>query len=139
MTIVASGILYYCSSTKRVLLGKRSNDSDGGAGEWAAFGGKLEENETLVECAIREVEEETGYQEKEPEKLRLNYRSEWSHAHARVHFYLFMKLVPKEFELPNLDKKESSTYGWFPVDELPTPLLEPFKVNFNKGALSRLK
>ncbi len=42
----------------RVLLGVRRNSH--GHGEWAPPGGHLEANETVTECAARELFEETG-------------------------------------------------------------------------------
>jgi 8-oxo-dGTP diphosphatase len=44
----------------RVLLGKRKNAH--GSGTWAFPGGHLEFNESIKECARREVAEETGIQ-----------------------------------------------------------------------------
>ena len=137
--IVAAGIAYFCPSTGRTLLGKRGADSDGGSGEWAAFGGKLEDGETLIECAVREVEEETGYKEKNPLSLRLNYRSTWTHGDVRVVFYCFMKAVPSEFKLPKLDKSEHSTSEWFSLDKLPSDMLKPFGTHLDLKALKNLK
>jgi len=42
-----------------VLIGKRIKEPY--KGRWGLPGGKLEENETLLECLKREVKEETGY------------------------------------------------------------------------------
>ena len=137
--IVAAGICYYCPSTGKVLLGQRGADSDGGSGEWAAFGGKLEDGETLIQCAVREVQEETGYKESKPMALRLNYRSTWTHGDVRVVFYCFMQAVPAEFKLPQLDQTEHSKAGWFPADKMPAGLLKPFASNLDVGALKRLK
>ena len=35
-----------------------------GVGKWNGFGGKLHANETMVECAARELHEESGYGER---------------------------------------------------------------------------
>lgn len=44
--------------TRRVLLGFKKRGF--GEGKWNGFGGKLEAGETLVQCAARELEEESG-------------------------------------------------------------------------------
>lgn len=42
----------------RILLGMKKRGF--GEGRWNGFGGKLHENETIEQCAIREVKEEAG-------------------------------------------------------------------------------
>lgn len=56
--IRAAGGVLYCTefSSKKVLLIKRN-------GFWDLPKGKLEEGESIEECAVREVEEETGVRE----------------------------------------------------------------------------
>lgn len=46
----------------RVLLGMKKRGP--GTGKWNGFGGKLHANETMVECAARELHEESGYGER---------------------------------------------------------------------------
>ena len=48
----------------RVLLGKKKRGF--GAGKLNGFGGKVEPGETIVECAVREMEEESGLRVKNP-------------------------------------------------------------------------
>ena len=47
---------------RRVLLGMKKRGF--GVGKWNGFGGKLHANETMVECAARELHEESGYGER---------------------------------------------------------------------------
>ena len=50
--------------SKRLLLGKKKRGF--GTGKFNGFGGKVEPGETLVECAIREMQEESGVRIKNP-------------------------------------------------------------------------
>lgn len=55
----AAGILFVAGS--KILLVKRSADSEDHPGEWAFPGGKIEVGETAEEAAIRECKEELGH------------------------------------------------------------------------------
>ena len=52
------GVAVIVTKDDRVLLGKRKNSH--GADTWAFPGGHLEFNESIADCAAREVFEETG-------------------------------------------------------------------------------
>ena len=52
------GVAVIVIKDDRVLLGKRKNSH--GADTWAFPGGHLEFNESITDCAVREVFEETG-------------------------------------------------------------------------------
>jgi len=52
------GVAVIVIKDNRVLLGKRKNAH--GADTWAFPGGHLEFNESITDCAVREVFEETG-------------------------------------------------------------------------------
>jgi 8-oxo-dGTP diphosphatase len=52
------GVAVIVIKDDRVLLGKRKNAH--GADTWAFPGGHLEFNESIPDCAVREVSEETG-------------------------------------------------------------------------------
>ena len=52
------GVAIIVTKDNRVLLGKRKNSH--GEGTWAFPGGHLEFNESIEDCARREVTEETG-------------------------------------------------------------------------------
>ena len=53
-----AGVLLICPSTKRLLLGLRSDNQDD-SNVWCGFGGKGEPGETPIQTAMREVWEET--------------------------------------------------------------------------------
>ncbi len=60
---IAAGLAVVAQDTGRVLMLQRAllgNESDPNAGRWEFPGGKLDENETPKEAAIREWQEETG-------------------------------------------------------------------------------
>lgn len=141
-SISAAGILY-TTAAGSILLGKRvPNEGDGGDGEWACFGGKIEDGETPREAAIREIEEETGYVEDDPDSLRLLYRSEVIQHGTRVVYYCFTREVADEFELPELDRTEHSEYVWADPKKLPKPLLPAFATHYcsiNEASVALLR
>ena len=54
--------------TQRILLGRKHRGF--GAGMLNSFGGKLEPNESILSCAVRELEEETGIRAEEKDLLK---------------------------------------------------------------------
>lgn len=102
---------------KKILLGKRKGSH--GAGAWACPGGHLEYAEEVLECAKRELAEETGLR-----ALTL-VPGPWvnnmiDHTKHYVTAYVFVTAFEGEVELLEKDKCES--WGWFNFDALPWPL-----------------
>ena len=56
---VAAGVFFYASKTKRYLYLLRSSTRN--ACNWGMPGGKIEQNETLLEGIARECQEEIGF------------------------------------------------------------------------------
>ena len=108
-----AGIALWCG--ENVLLCKRSHDMEKFPNTWSVPAGYVEEGETPLVCSIRELWEEThipvlekytklaGFIDKKPGM-----------------FYLYYTDIP-EFYTPLLDC-EHSDFGYFSLDNLPTPM-----------------
>ena len=53
-------LVYIEKDGKYLMLHRTKKQQDPNAGKWIGVGGHFEENETSVECALREVKEETN-------------------------------------------------------------------------------
>lgn len=98
-----------------VLLGKRLNQS--GYGDWGFIGGHVEKNETLLDAAKREVEEETCLVVDSLVFLgAINQPRQESGAH-----YIQFVFASSQFhgELENKEPDAHEELKWFPLDALP--------------------
>ncbi len=57
-----STLCYLKENGKMLMLHRIKKKQDVNKGKWIGVGGKFEKNESPDECAIREIQEETGYQ-----------------------------------------------------------------------------
>ncbi len=106
----------------KVLMGKRKGSY--GAGTWAFPGGHLETGETPLECAKRELFEETGLE-------ALSFKEgPWSYHHCPTLFILIDQFTGTP-QLQEPDKCEG--WHWFSVSDLPTPLFAPAHDFFEKA------
>ncbi len=107
----------------RVLMGKRRNAH--GQGTWALSGGNLEFGESLLECARRELFEETGLQGEQGKILGfVENVFEEENLHYVTFFVQFEKAKGK-IACKELDKCEK--WEWFDFENLPEPLFLPFR------------
>jgi 8-oxo-dGTP diphosphatase len=114
----------------QVLLIKRTNVH--GAGTWSTPGGHLEYGESPEECAIREVNEETGLNIGDVRfKGITNDLFEVSEKHY-ITIWMEGRHLAGE-PVVNADG-EASDIGWFSWDALPKPLFLPLQ-NFMEGKL----
>ncbi len=110
-----TSLVYLLDGEDRVLLGRKRRGM--GVGKWNGFGGKIEAGETMRQCAVRELWEESGIRVR-PEDLELMADlyfdqpsdENWSHG-GMVYF------VRKWEGTPRLS--EEMEPRWFRLEELP--------------------
>jgi 8-oxo-dGTP diphosphatase len=107
----------------KILLGKRSNAI--GAGTWGLPGGKLEFGEDIIECAKREVFEETGLKIKNirPGSYTNNYFPK-----DETHFVSIDVVADYDSgEVKIMEPNKCLEWKWFEWDKLPKPLFLPMQ------------
>lgn len=110
---VGAGILFVAESTGRVLLALRSRDVTF-PGTWCVVGGHVEKGETPVEAALREAEEEIGFDGDVDLYRGYLFKS------PTFTYHNFVGFVPTQFK-PVLND-ESLEATWFDPDRLPEPM-----------------
>ena len=105
----AAGCILYAEDTGRYGLQQRSDTVDA-PGYWAAWGGGIEPGETLEQCVLRELAEESGYHG----AIKL-------HPLAKTAKYVtFIGVVPHEFEPEPCD--EWKDFCWVEPGDWPSPM-----------------
>ena len=109
------GTVFFAKSTQRFLFLLRSETSFDNT--WAFVGGKLDNNESIIEALNREVQEEisfTGDVEKHiPIEKFINTKKKFE-------YHTFVSIIENEF-IPILNK-EHKGYAWTTIDSWPKPL-----------------
>lgn len=111
------GVNVFVVRDGKLLLGKRKSEYHDG--EWGVPGGHLEEGELMVDCARRELEEETGLHAEHFTFVNVDNEPRVDGWHY-VHFGFIAEGVTGELELREPDK--CYEWGWFTLDELPEPI-----------------
>ena len=108
---------------KKVLLMKRKGVL--GVGTWNFPGGHLEFNETVEECARREVREEAGIE------ITSICRGPWTNdifrKEKRHYITLFMVAEYQSGEVKIMEPDKCNDWSWFEWGKLPKPLFLPFR------------
>lgn len=113
--IKASGALFLSTETKRFLFLLRADDTY--TNTWATVGGRVEKNESVIECLSREIYEEVGFRPIVRKTIPIDL---YISNDNRFEFHTFICLVDKEF-IPFLNK-EHKGYAWAGIDSYPKPL-----------------
>lgn len=104
-----------------VLMGKRKNAHE--SGTWSFPGGHIEWNESIVECAKREVLEETGL---EITDLRYGpYTNDIFAAEQKHYITVFVLAHSRAGEPKIMEPDKCGEWKWFQWHELPSPLFLP--------------
>ena len=109
------GALIYCTSTHRYLFLLRNDGKF--PNTWGIVGGKIEQNETILQGLEREIEEELGGQ---IEGAKIIPIEKYTSNNNRFIYHTFLIKVEEEF-VPVLNH-EHIGYCWVPMDLHPTPL-----------------
>ncbi|AUX41213.1 ADP-ribose pyrophosphatase [Sorangium cellulosum] len=106
----------------RVLLARRRGSHGDGSYSWC--GGHLELGESIEECAIREVHEESGLVVTKLSFLCL------SNIIAYGKHYVDIQMLAEEFEGEPEEREphKIAGWGWYPLDAPPTPLFRPVEL-----------
>lgn len=109
----------------KVLIGKRKGSH--GSGEYAWPGGHLEHMESIIECARREVKEETGMEIDNIRFLRLMNIKSYAPKHY-VDIGLIADWKSGEPEVREPEKIEG--WEWRDLEDLPEPLFSALPTYF---------
>lgn len=123
--VLFNATVCFPAKENKILLGLKTKKI--GAGRWNGYGGGIEEGETAIEAAVRELYEETGgvtVLPKDLEKIAIvsfrNTKSDGEIFVCKVHFYLVHNWTgePKETE-------EMIRPTWFDIHNLPLKKMMP--------------
>ena len=101
----------------KILLGKRKGSH--GAGDWSFPGGHLEFGESVEQCAIRELAEETGLRVR---SMRLGPWTNDLFDENKHYITIFVFADQVEGEPQLLEPHKCDGWHWFDCNELPKPL-----------------
>lgn len=117
----------------KILLGKRKGAH--GSGEWSFAGGHLEFGETVEECALRELAEETGL------KALSVHMGPWVNdiIEENKHYVtLFVFIDQFEGDLQLLEPDKCEGWEWFDINSFPSPLFTPIRSLIKKISIENL-
>jgi 8-oxo-dGTP pyrophosphatase MutT (NUDIX family) len=113
MNNTSAGVFFYCNQTKRYLYLLRTDSKN--PCNWGIPGGKVEENETLLEGIARECEEEIGMFPKDAKLVPIQ-----KFVNHSFTYHTFFCAVENEFT-PTLND-EHCGYAWVGDNQYPKPL-----------------
>lgn len=114
--IKAAGCIFLSRKTKRILLNQRSSgvSKPNCFGFW---GGKIEQQESVLDGLSREIVEELGFI---PKYEKIYILDEYISPDNQFKYISFVVIVEDEF-IPNINH-ESSGYCWCSLGNYPKPL-----------------
>lgn len=123
------GVAVIILKDRKVLLGKRKMAH--GAGTWAFPGGHLEFNETIENCAMREVFEETGLLIK---NIRYGAFTNDIFIEDKKHYITLFVVSEHHQGIPELKEPDKChEWAWFAWNDLPKPRFLPLENLLKQG------
>ncbi len=113
--IKAAGALFLSRSTNRYLFLLRDDDTY--SNTWGLVGGRVENNEQIIECLHREINEEIGSVENIIKIIPLDL---YTSQDEKFEYHTFACVVENEF-IPKLNY-EHKGYCWTTLDGIPKPI-----------------
>jgi 8-oxo-dGTP diphosphatase len=118
----------------QLLLGERIYSH--GSGTWCPPGGHLEYGESPVDCAIRELKEETGLIAKKI--VSGPWTNDFFQAEGKHYLSVYMFVKSFEGEPRANEPEKISCWRWFNFDALPQPLFLSLRNLLDTNSLSSL-
>lgn len=117
--VVRVGVQAIVRRERDLLMVQRSRGF--GEGSWCFPGGHLEPGETIVECAVRELLEETGVHGEEPQVILVTDPMEI----ANYHMQIGVAMTSWSGDPVVVDPTECRAVEFIPLDNLPTDIFPP--------------
>lgn len=115
MKIVRSTlILMFKDKGKQILLGLKKRGF--GKEKWNGFGGKIEQNETIKQAAVREVKEECNLDVKE---IDLNLIGLQHFSMIDLDLFLEVSVLKTDMFSGDLQESEEMSPKWFGIKDIP--------------------
>jgi 8-oxo-dGTP pyrophosphatase MutT (NUDIX family) len=135
-------ILLYNKPTGTFLVGLRNKETKFNPNTWCPFGGTIEENETPLHTAIRELKEETCIPQykynirKTPIYIMTTEKCADGNTH---HMYVYFAITDNE--IPAIIDDETQDYKWAPLSQLVENNCHPIipKIMFNDTAVNKIE
>ena len=123
------GVAVILLKNNKVLLGKRKNAH--GEGTWGFPGGHLEFNESIENCVVREVIEETGLKIK---NIRIGtFTNDIFDKEGKHYITLFMLADYDSGKVTIMEPERMENWQWYSWDSLPKPLFLPIENLLKSG------
>lgn len=110
----------------QVLLGERQNTTTAD-GLLSTPGGRIEEDEDMYACAIREAKEEAGIQIDREDLVLLGFKEHFRYGKHYFMFYMWARRFHGEIE--NVEPDKCKGWAWYNLSKIPgTNCTEPTEI-----------